>query len=105
MGMLTRIRCRRREAEYEKYQILLLTYKIRLRDMPRRLLEGEYTFSYHLYAFRADRISKDLYDSDLCFVKEEIVRAEISKNWHLQQLLKHLLEEKMFERESLFQLE
>ena len=65
----------RRERQYQKYVLLLLTGKIRLRDVPKRLRrDPEYAPGIYIIGFRADRmISRERYERDLHSFEQELM--------------------------------
>lgn len=70
-------RCRVSAEEYrcDKYKLMLLLLKIRLRDVPECIrLSEDYAKPIHITAFRADRrVSKDRYLEDLLFFEVELL--------------------------------
>lgn len=78
--------------ELDRYMYQLIGGELRLRDLPSELRESEYTHTLHVCAFRASRHSIILYDSDLCFVREEIMMAKGKRDWHLVKILEHIFE-------------
>ena len=64
-----------RERQYQKYALLLLTGKIRLRDVPKRLRrDPEYAPGIYIIGFRADRmISRERYERDLHSFEQELM--------------------------------
>lgn len=65
----------RRERQYQKYALLLLTRKIRLWDVPKRLRrDPEYAPGIYIIGFRADRmVSRERYERDLCSFEQEVM--------------------------------
>ncbi len=88
-------------SKFEKYAVRLLSYDIRLSDIPRKVYERG-MFGYLVTAFRADRLSKHLYQEDLAFVKSEIEKARQAGDTRLQQSLERFYREKADEMDIVF---
>lgn len=73
--LLSTYRERRRERQYQKYVLALLTGKVRLWDVPKRLRrDPEYAPGIYIIGFRADRmVSRERYERDLHSFEQEVM--------------------------------
>lgn len=100
------LRWRRKEKKLMKYVNALLSFKIKLQEIPRELLRDPfYCMTLYLSGFRADRgISKEQYLEDLDFLENELLIAKAKKNAFLTEKLTILFED-MKSNLKLFDLE